>query len=201
MAGQWPRGWLASSGVVTAAHDPVGPIPPGADPATYDRVRRRVLWRMPSGLYLLGSRSGDERNLMTLNWATQVCTDPKLVAVGIEKPALTHRLVEEGGCFTLCVLARADRAVVRSFAKPAAWDGDASTLNGHAVREATTGAPVFARAAAWLDCRLRHHLDLGSHSLFVGEVVDAGEADAEAGGDPTDLEVLRMEDTRMNYGG
>ncbi|HET9690050.1 MAG TPA: flavin reductase family protein [Acidimicrobiales bacterium] len=183
--------------MVTAAHDPVGPFPPGADPAAYDRLRRRVLWRMPTGLYLLGSRAGSERNLMTLNWATQVATAPKLVAVGVEVSALTHRLVAEGGCFSLCMLGRADRALVRSFVKPAAWDEQASTLNGHAVREAVTGAPVLAGAAAWVDCRVRDRLDLGSHTLFVGEVVDAGEAD-----DPgDDVTVLRMDDTRMNYGG
>jgi hypothetical protein len=42
---------------------------------------------------------------------------------------------------------------------------------------------------------LRHDLACGSHTLFVGEVVGCG-------GDPADeLEVLRMEDTRMSYGG
>jgi flavin reductase (DIM6/NTAB) family NADH-FMN oxidoreductase RutF len=47
-----------------------------------------------------------------------------------------------------------------------------------------------------VDCGLRHVLDLGSHSLFVGEVLDADFAPgAEA------LAVLRMEDTRMSYGG
>ena len=57
------------------------------------------------------------------------------------------------------------------FSKPAADDG--TTLNGRAVRAATTGAPVFEEAIAWLDCEVRHPLDLGSHTLFVGEVVDA----------------------------
>jgi hypothetical protein len=33
----------------------------------YDKLRRRVLWTMPSGLYGAGSRHGDRRNLMTLN--------------------------------------------------------------------------------------------------------------------------------------
>jgi hypothetical protein len=32
-----------------------------------DKLRRRVLWTMPSGLYVVGSRDGDRRNLMTLN--------------------------------------------------------------------------------------------------------------------------------------
>jgi len=40
---------------------------------------------------------------------------------------------------------------------------------------------------------VRQQLELGSHVLFVGEVVAAG-------GDP-ERPLLRMEDTRMNYGG
>jgi flavin reductase (DIM6/NTAB) family NADH-FMN oxidoreductase RutF len=54
----------------------VGPIPDGADPEVYDRVRRRVLWRMPTGLYLIGSLAGGERNLMTANLVGQLCVDP-----------------------------------------------------------------------------------------------------------------------------
>jgi flavin reductase (DIM6/NTAB) family NADH-FMN oxidoreductase RutF len=55
---------------------PVGPFPPGADPEEYDKVRRRVLWKMPSGLYIIGSRAGDRRNGMTGNWVTQLSFDP-----------------------------------------------------------------------------------------------------------------------------
>jgi len=50
---------------------PVGPYPPGVETDEqrdeYDRRRRRVLWKMPSGLYVAGSRAGDRRNGMTLN--------------------------------------------------------------------------------------------------------------------------------------
>jgi hypothetical protein len=44
---------------------PVGPFPPGADPDTYDRLRRRVLWTMPSGRHVVGGRDGDRCNDMT----------------------------------------------------------------------------------------------------------------------------------------
>ena len=190
---------MASLGrVATDADGPAGPFPPDVDPDTYDRLRRRVLWRMPTGLYLLGSRSGEERNLMTLNWAMQVSSDPKLVAVSVEKPARTHRLLSEGGVFALSILDRADRAVVRAFVKPAAWDPATGTLNGHEVRDGPSGAPVLAAAVSWVDCRLRDRLDCGSHTLFVGEVIAAGEVATPAG---DKLEVLRTEDTRMNYGG
>jgi flavin reductase (DIM6/NTAB) family NADH-FMN oxidoreductase RutF len=173
----------------------VGPYPEGADPETYDRLRRRVLWSMPSGLYVLGSAGRDRRNLMTLNWATQVATDPKLVAVSVEVGAVTHALINEGGRFALNVLARDDRAVVRKFVKPLVDDGDPARLGGFTVRTASTGAPILDLAAAWVDCRIVSELACGSHTLFVGEVVDCGGTVDEG------LEVLRMEDTRMSYGG
>ncbi len=175
---------------------PVGPVPPGADPDVYDRMRRRVLWKLPMGLYVLGSAAGERRNLMTINWAMQVSTQPKHVAVSIERAALTHRLVSEGGCFSLSLLSREDRAEARKFVKPSVQDASAGTLNQMAYRTARSGAPVPAIAVAWLDCEVRQAVPVGSHTLFVGEVVDAGFAEAGE-----EVPVLRMEDTRMSYGG
>ncbi len=170
-----------------------GPIPAGQDPDGYDRLRRRILWSLPTGLYVLGSRAAGRRNLMTLNWATQVATEPKLVGVSVEKAAVTHMLVAEGRAFTLNVLDRRDRAVVRKFVKPLDDGGAPADLAGFAVHREVTGAPVLDLAAAWLDCRVTQEVDCGSHTLFVGEIVGCGGGDTD--------EVLRMEDTRMNYGG
>jgi flavin reductase (DIM6/NTAB) family NADH-FMN oxidoreductase RutF len=150
---------------------------------------------MPSGLYLVGSRSGDRANLMTANWVTQVATEPKLIGVAVEKAAVTHRLIIDGEAFSVCLLGRDDRAVVRRYAKPADWDAEAGTLGGLPVRWGRSGAPILGSAVAWVDCQVRHRLDCGSHTWFVGEVVDAAFAGEE--GSP----VLRMEDTRMSYGG
>jgi flavin reductase (DIM6/NTAB) family NADH-FMN oxidoreductase RutF len=174
---------------------PVGPFPEGRDAEEYDRLRRRVLWKMPSGLYVLGSRSGSDYNLMTLNWATQLSFDPKLLAVGIEHDAVTHRLVMDGEVFTLNLIDREDRAIVRRFTKPVEVDLDARKLNGFPFHERRTGAPVLDQAVAFLDCEVRQAVPVGSHTVFLGEIVDAGFLKDE------ETPVLRMEDTRMNYGG
>ncbi|HET9092773.1 MAG TPA: flavin reductase family protein [Acidimicrobiales bacterium] len=173
--------------------DLVGPFPEGADPEEYDRLRRRVLWQLPMGLYLLGTSSGEAKNLMTLNWAMQVSARPKQVAVSVESSAVSHDLLAEGGCFALSLVDREDRALARKFVKPAAHDAASRRLNGVAYETAATGAPILAAAVGWLDCEVRQQVSLGSHTLFVGEVVAAG------GG--RDAAVLRMEDTRMSYGG
>lgn len=180
---------------------PIGPFPPrvaDSDDARddYDRLRRRVLWTFPSGLYVLGSTDGgDRRNGMTINWVSQVSFEPKLVAVGVEKDAVTHELIEVGRCFSVCVIDREDRAIVRKFTKPVEVDLEARTLNGFPYDERVTGAPVLAQSVAYVDCELRQAVDCGGHTLFLGEVVDADFLK------PEDTPVLRMEDTRMSYGG
>jgi flavin reductase (DIM6/NTAB) family NADH-FMN oxidoreductase RutF len=193
-----------------SGQDIEGPIPAGREPDHYDRLRRRVLWSLPTGLYILGSRAGGRRNLMTVSWVTQVAQRPKLVGVGVERVARTHELIVDGGVFALSLLARRDRAVVRRFVKPVQDvdvddDSGVGTMNGASVRAATTGAPILDGVVAWLDCAVRHTLPLGSHTWFVGEVVDAGVAEGDTDSDDdTDGDagaVLRMEDTRMNYGG
>lgn len=186
--------------MAAAAGEPVGPFPPGVEgaeaEAEYDKLRRRVLWSLPYGLYLVGSRRGQDRNLMTLNWATQLSFDPKLVGVSVESAAWTHELIEEGKAFSLCVINREDRAVVRKFVKPATLDAGAGTLNGFAFAEGpVTGVPIYPQATAWMECVVRQEVACGQHSFFVGEVVACGFNGEE------DTPVLRMEDTRMNYGG
>ena len=174
---------------------PVPPFPPGADPDEYDRLRRRVLWTFPSGLYVLGARAGDRRNAMTANWVTQVSFAPKLLAVSVEREAFTHELIVESGAFTCNVIDREDRAIVRKFTKPVDVDEAAHTLNGIAFHEGATGAPILDQAVAYVECEVRETVVVGDHSLFVGEVVDAAFQAAE------DTPVLAMSDTRMNYGG
>jgi flavin reductase (DIM6/NTAB) family NADH-FMN oxidoreductase RutF len=181
----------------------------GAD--DFDRLRRRVLWAMPTGLFVVGSRSGDRRNLMTANWVMQVATAPKLVSVAVESGSLTRRLIEEGGAFSVALLARSERGLVRRFVKPVRdvvldEHGVAVLLQGEPVVEVTDGLPVPAVAVGWLACSVTSLQEWdtdngeGSHVLVVGEVVDAGETE-RLGTPGDDNVVLSMGDTRMNYGG
>ena len=157
-----------------------------------EELLNKVTWKIPNALALVGSRSGDERNAMTTSWITQLSMEPVLIGVGVDNDAVTHRLISTGGCFSVNLWDSADTRVFVKFSKPATDDGAA--LNGRSVRSATTGAPVFDEAVAWMDCEVRHTLNLGSHTLFVGEVVDAAIRDAEA-------RPASMSDTRMKYGG
>ena len=142
---------------------------------------------------------------MTANLVVQVCLEPKLVAVALEAESVTADLVTRSGAFTVCLLARQDKDVVRRFVKPVSEvvrcrGGTAPragrrwcSMSGHDVREVGPARlPVLAAAIGYILCELVRREELGSHILFIGEV-------SEVGGEPA--EVLRMEDTRMHYGG
>ena len=191
------------------------------DPEAFDRLRRRVLWAMPTGLFVVGSRAGDKRNLMTANWVVQVATSPKLVAVAVESGSVTRDLIERGGSFSVSLLARSERSLVRRFVKPARdvvtdGDGVATSIQGEPVFEVGDDLPCLRASVAWLACSVRSvatwdglvdeaAAEAGagpgaSHVLMVGEVVEAGETERLGAGSDDDA-ILTMTDTRMNYGG
>ena len=153
-----------------------------------------VTWAIPNALCLIGSRDAEEWNGMTQSWVTQVSMEPVLIAISVDRKAVTNRLIHAGGSFSVNLWDREDTRVFRTFSKPAQRVG--LTLNDRPVREGATGVPIFEEAVAWLECRVNQAIDVGTHDLFLGEVIDAGFRD---GGRETP--VARIEDTRMKYGG
>ncbi len=162
------------------------------DAALDDELLNRVTWKIPNALALVGSAHDGERNAMTTSWITQLSMEPVLIGIGVDRDAVTHRLVSQSGAFSVNLWDAENTRVFVKFSKPASDDGAA--LNGRAVRAVVTGAPVFDEAIAWMDCTVRHSLDLGTHTLFVGEVVAASINDDDA-------RPASMSDTRMKYGG
>ncbi|HSJ71173.1 MAG TPA: flavin reductase family protein [Acidimicrobiia bacterium] len=157
-----------------------------------EELINKVTWKIPNALVLVGSRSGDDWNAMTTSWVTQVAQEPVLIGIGVDTVAVTHRLIEAGGSFTVNLWNAENTRPFVKFSKPAAKDG--MTLNGYPITEGITGAPIFDDAVAWMECEVRQAVDCGSHTFFIGELVDAGVNDDEA-------TPASMSDTRMKYGG
>jgi flavin reductase (DIM6/NTAB) family NADH-FMN oxidoreductase RutF len=158
-----------------------------------ERLINGVMWLIPNALALVGARAGEEWNAMTTSWITQVSMEPVSVAVSIDKAAYTHKLVTDGGSFSVNLWSPEDTRVFVKFSKPATREG--MELNGRRFREGATGVPIFEDAIAWFEARVVRTVDVGTHTLFIGEVVDAGrnpEYEGRAAG---------IDDTRMKYGG
>ena len=87
-----------------------------------DEVVNKVTWMIPNALALVGSRSGDERNGMTTSWITQLSMEPVLIGIGVDNKAVTHRLITEGGSFTVNLWSSEDTRPFVKFSKPATYE-------------------------------------------------------------------------------
>ncbi|MDA8262005.1 MAG: flavin reductase family protein [Actinomycetota bacterium] len=168
-----------------------------ASPEEYDRLRRRVLWSLPSGLYLLGSSGAAGPHVMSTSWFTQVATEPKLVAAGVEADSLTAANIQASGHYVIALLAQESRVLVRKFAKRVQRvesAGGELLIEGVAFGSTGDGDPYPLEAIALVEAQVSRRIELGSHVLFVAEVTDAAVLrDGER--------ALAMSDTRLNYGG
>ena len=152
----------------------------------------RLTWKIPNALALVGSRAGDDWNAMTTSWITQLSMEPVLIGIGVDITAVTHRLITDGGSFSVNLWSPEDTRTFVKFSKPATKVD--MTLNGRPISEASTGVPVFDEAIAWMECEVRQSILLGTHTLFIGELVSGYIGEDE-------IRAAALSDTRMKYGG
>lgn len=118
-------------------------------------------------------------NIITIAWAGTVNSDPPLVSVSIQPKRYSHDIVRDSGEFVINLVSRqllksADLCGVRS-----GRDGDKFELCGlHPVAvEGLRLAPAIAESPIWLACQVRQSLSLGTHTMFIGEIVNVGVAE------------------------
>lgn len=142
-------------------------------------AKKTALRMIPYGLYVLTGRAGDAVAAATVNWVTQVSFEPPLVVVGVKADSHAHEVIKKSKAFALNVLGKGQQKAAFAFFKPAELaDGK---ISGEAFRDGVTGSPLLESTPAYVDCKLVDTVERGDHSVFVGEVVDAGVAKAPEG--------------------
>lgn len=111
-------------------------------------------------------------NIITLAWVGTVCSDPPAVAIALRRERYSHSLITETGEFVVN-LPRAEQVGAVDFCGQASGRNvDKWAVCGLTPAPASrVSVPVIAECPIALECRVMHHLALGSHDLFVGEVV------------------------------
>lgn len=137
-----------------------------------EQAKKTALLMLPYGLAVLGARRGDELAAGTINWLSQCSFKPPLVVMGVKGDSRVHALAKAAGHFALSMLGSGQGELAFAFFKPT-QHGEGK-LNGYGYETTETGAPIISDAPAWLECRLVHAFEGGDHSVFVGEVIDAG---------------------------
>ncbi|HXH83915.1 MAG TPA: flavin reductase family protein [Candidatus Tectomicrobia bacterium] len=163
-------------------------------------AKKTALRIIPYGLYVLTAQGKDGAvGAATVNWVTQASFTPPLVVVGVKADSQVHGLIKDARAFALNILGKGQQAMAFTFFKPATREGQ--TISGQPFRPGVTGAPILEATPAFVECRLVETVERGDHSVFVGEVVEAGVKTAPPG--RADDATLWLRDLGENifYGG
>lgn len=133
-----------------------------------------AFFKLTYGLYLVSCQSGDERNAYIANTVFQVTSSPARLAISCHKENYSAGLIETGKSFGVSVLQKdTPLAFIQRFGYQSGKTTQKFThLN---YKKGLTGVPVvYDYSIAWFECRVDKKVDMDTHWLFVGEVVDFG---------------------------
>jgi len=133
----------------------------------------KALYRIGYGLYVVCSRKGDRLNGQIANTVFQITSEPPTIAVSINKNNLTHEFIKESKVFTVSALSQdTPLSFIGHFGFKSGRDID--KLGGINYKTGKTRAPVVIdNTLAYLEARVRQEVDVGTHTIFIGELVEA----------------------------
>ena len=140
---------------------------------------RKLIWPggtqlapVPAVLVGCGDGRDFKYNLITVAWAGTLASDPPAVGIGVRPERYSRGLIEATGMFTVNIPDASLARQVDFCGMVSGRDADKFAECGlTAIPGDKVTAPVVSECPISLECRLRHTLDLGSHLLYVGEVV------------------------------
>lgn len=131
-------------------------------------------------------------NIITLAWVGTVCSDPPAVSIGVRPERYSHGLINEAGEFVVN-LPRADQVdIVDYCGSVSGRNVDKWAACGLTPAPASKiRTPLIAECPVALECRVTQRLALGSHDLFIGEVL-AVQIDEESLNEHSQLDIQRV---------
>ena len=125
------------------------------------------------GLYLVTSVSGEKVNGQIANTVFQVCSETPKIAISINKDNLTHEYIKRSGVVAISVLEEATpMTFIGNFGFKSGKDID--KFSQVKYEKGQTGAPIVSEnTLSYIEGKVIDSADVGSHTLFVVEVVDA----------------------------
>jgi len=137
-------------------------------------MKYKAFHKLSYGLYIIASEFEGKKAGYIGNTAFQVTSSPAQVAISCHKNNATVDFILSSNIFSLSVLKKdSDTSVIGEFGFMSSTDID--KFRNVEIITAATGAPiVISSSVAWFDCKVVNSIDLGSHVLIIGEVMENG---------------------------
>ena len=132
----------------------------------------KALYKLGYGLYVVTSRKEDRLNGQIANTVFQITSEPPTVAVSINKKNLTWEYIKESGVFAVSVLCQdTPLSFIGQFGFKSGRDIDKLAGINHKLGQTRTPV-VLDNVTSYLEAKVTKEMDVGTHTIFVGEIVD-----------------------------
>ena len=130
-----------------------------------------MLYPVPPVLVTCHNKKG-ESNMLTVAWVGTICSTPAMLSISVRKERYSHAMLMETGEFvvnlpTEDLVWETDEAGVRSGRDLNKWE----TLHLHREEGKILSVPMILECPVNMECKVKQVLELGSHDLFLAEIV------------------------------
>ena len=130
-----------------------------------------MVYPAPAAMVSVADKEGNT-DIITAAWTGNICSDPAMAYVSVRPERFSYHMIEETQCFvinlTTKALARAtDYCGVRSGRDVDKWKETGLTLEP----AEHVAAPMIKESPVNIECQVVNHLDLGTHTMFIGKVL------------------------------
>lgn len=128
----------------------------------------------PTPIWVVGTYDSDGRpNVMTAAWGGICCSRPPCVYVSLRKATYTHGNILRRQAYTVSIPSETHVREADYFGLVSGRDVEKLVMSGLTpVRSSVVDAPYVEEFPVVLECAVRHVVELGSHTQFVGEILD-----------------------------
>lgn len=130
-----------------------------------------MLYPVPAVMVSTADSKGND-DIVTIAWAGTVCSDPVMVSISVRKSRYSHPMIMETGEFVINLVTEeltpaCDTCGVKSGRDVDKW-AECGLTRGKA---SAVNVPIIMESPLSLECRVKQVLELGSHDMFIAEVV------------------------------
>ena len=168
----------------------------------------RVDWKPGTMIYPLPAvmvscgNDESEYNIITVAWTGTICTNPPMCYISVRPERHSHSNIKKNMEFVIN-LTTADMAF------PTDWFGVRSGRDYHKFEEmgltpgksTVVGAPLIEESPLCIECRVKEILSLGSHDMFIADVVNVRADERHLNADTGKLELAEANPLVYVHGG
>ena len=134
---------------------------------------KKALYKLSYGLFVLTAKEGNKDNGCIINTAIQAASTPNQISICVNKEDFTHDMIVRTGLFTVSVIHKyAEFELFKHFGYQSGRDVDKFADFKDCERSVNGLYHIVKGTNAFVDAKVSKMLDLGSHTLFVGEITD-----------------------------